>query len=128
MQLSIDDIIAIHHLYANYSHSFDFGTPDEFAAIFTEDGELETSAGVSRGHKQLAKGVSWAREHLPGIRHGTMNVIVDGEGDEAQGSSYLLVYQAVDGAITLLQSGRYQDSFRKVGGEWRFLRRVMTGD
>jgi ketosteroid isomerase-like protein len=128
MPLPANDVVAIHRVYAAYNHGFDFGTPEDFAAVWVEDGELESPLGSSRGHEKLLKGMRWSRENMVGMRHGTMNVLVDGDGDTAEGTCYLLVYQAREGGVSLLLSGRYDDVLRKDDGQWRFVRRVMTSD
>jgi hypothetical protein len=128
MPLSTDDVVAIQLLYAAYNHSFDFGTPEDFVEVWAEDGEMVSPLGSSQGHEKLQKGMRWNRENMPGVRHGTMNILIEGDGDSASGACYLMVYQVVDSAISLLLSGRYTDTLRRIDGHWVFTKRVMTSD
>lgn len=128
MALSTEDTLAVNRLYAEYNDRFDHGTTDEFVALWSVDGELVTTGGGSKGHDRLASGMVKIRERMPKMRHGTMNVIVDGDRSEATGSCYLLIYQTTDAGLTLLMSGRYQDTLRFDGARWVFVRRVMTAD
>jgi hypothetical protein len=54
-------------------------------------------------------------------------VSVDEGGRSAIARSYVVVFQEVlpDFALQAIYSGRYEDSFRKVDGEWHFAQRLI---
>lgn len=129
MPLSSEDVVAINQLYASYNHAFDYGDVIAFSdQHWTESGELHSPAGVTRGHHQLRQGMEQIRSILPRMRHGTMNVLVDGDGDHAAGSAFLLAYQGGSEGFQVLQTGRYRDDLVKVDGRWLFSRREMVSD
>ena len=46
MTLATEDILAIQKLIADYNHIVDAGDGEEFAALFTDDGSLDTGFNV----------------------------------------------------------------------------------
>jgi len=62
-----------------------------------------------------------------GNRHWSSNLVIDGDGDAATASCYMLVVDANDrGRVAVV--GRYDDELRKVDGAWRFTNRRITFD
>ena len=61
------------------------------------------------------------------MRHNATNIVIDGEGDAATGSAFLIGYIA--GADhKVITTGRYQDKLTKTADGWRFTERVYTAD
>jgi hypothetical protein len=128
MPLRPQDVVSIQRLLSNYNHILDFGTSEEFVAVWAQNGELETPVGVSRGHDDLRKVIRWNRRNTPGTRHVAHNVIASGDGVDASACSYVLVYQVGDDGVRLLMSGRYSDILHRVDGQWKFVRRILEPD
>jgi 3-phenylpropionate/cinnamic acid dioxygenase small subunit len=124
-------ITSLMYRYAECVDAADFGGIGELFA----DGEI-TNAGVPGaivGADAVASLYrSTNRVHGDGTlmtRHLTTNVLVDidEEADRATARSTFVVFQAA-GAVPLqpIVTGRYQDTFGRVDGTWRFARREMT--
>jgi hypothetical protein len=66
---------------------------------------------------------------LPPTRHVITNVIVniDETGELANARSYFHSVQLGPG-LPIVNSGRYQDRFRKTCGEWRFEQKIIRSD
>jgi hypothetical protein len=53
-------------------------------------------------------------------------VDIDPSGDRASSVSYFTVHQAVEGLpLQPICTGRYHDTFERIGGEWRFASRSV---
>ena len=96
-----------------------FGRWDELPAYFTDDCTLDY--GKLMGTHQGKDAVRGFATTLAGtgltMRHYVTNCIIDGAGDRATATTYVL---AVTGKIGSLMSttGRYEDELRKVDGTW----------
>jgi 3-phenylpropionate/cinnamic acid dioxygenase small subunit len=65
----------------------------------------------------------------PRTRHITANTLIELDGDGADARSSYVVFQGVDGfALQPIITGRYQDRFVRVDGDWRFARRQFFVD
>jgi hypothetical protein len=118
--LSIADRLALHELYARYSHAFDEGRGDEVARLFTDDGAFVregAEAVVGRGNLAALANAAAGR----GMRHVVSNILVEAGPDGARGSAYVLVL-LVDPATF----GRYDDEFALTPEGWRFRIRRFT--
>ncbi|MBS1838303.1 MAG: nuclear transport factor 2 family protein, partial [Actinobacteria bacterium] len=115
-----------------YNHVIDAGLADEWAALFVEDGTLDTGLGI------LVEGTTAARVEfaagvpliMPGSRHVVTNVRLDGDGDSAKGAGYLQLWVADEeaGGVKVLVSGIYKDALRKEDGRWKFVSRALVPD
>lgn len=121
------DLAEIHHLYAAYCYHCDRGDGERFSECFTDDAHLATGSGDRSGREAIAAFGTQVPKILPGIRHFTSNVYVEGDGDEATGGCYLIVMSTSEGPKMAL-TGKYADKLRRVDGRWRFSERVMTPD
>ncbi len=62
----------------------------------------------------------------PRTAHVITNPIVEIDGDRARVRSRFLVLQATDGLpLQAIITGRYDDAFERVAGEWRFASRHL---
>lgn len=62
----------------------------------------------------------------PRSHHVTTNLAVTIDLSTAAAQSYFTVFQATDGlTLAPVIAGRYEDTFARTGGGWRFDRRVM---
>lgn len=141
------DLEEIRQLFARYSHTLDFGDSDGFVACFTPDGLLDTSAsdvelaGIHNGPDALKKFATTSADFSAGCtRQSALNVLVDGDGERARASSFVLVTRAHDDVTnaygkpsevtrsSLDTTGMYFDELAKVDGRWLFSRRQFRYD
>ena len=125
MTLSIEDRLAILEVAARYSHAFDYGDTDAWVATFTQDGVLTNGQYAVTGAEELR---AFAAKHAQGSlngRHWTCNHVIDGDGESATHSSYLMIVRMTE-TPTVEATGIYRDSLKKVDAEWRFVRREVT--
>jgi uncharacterized protein (TIGR02246 family) len=128
MSLSADDIAEITQLYGRYAHAVDAGDGKAFAACFTPEGALRLGDGEPlAGHDAIAEFASSMPTMVPGIRHSVSNIVLDGNGEEATGAAYLLVYLS-GSETTIITTGRYRDELRRDDGSWAFASRVFLAD
>lgn len=127
MGLSTDDIVAINQLYSRYNHSIDCGDGESFAACFTTDGELDTGSGAQEGSEAIAGFAVGTHEMLPGLRHQSNNIVVEGDGETASGAAFLVAF-TVDGGYKPMITGKYTDELVRTDAGWRFSRRSFVAD
>lgn len=128
MPLTADDLAQIHQLYGTYCHSVDEGDGKAFSACFTTDGVLDAGGPPVKGAEALAGFADSIPSAVPGIRHLVGNIVVSGQGDEAEGRAYLTAYSSAGGATQVLTTGRYRDRLRRQDGRWLFSERVFAVD
>lgn len=132
MTTQTDDIVAIQQLYATYNHVIDGGRAEEWAALFVDDGTLDTGLGMfvdgtPAARAEFAAGVPLI---MPGSRHVVTNLRVVVDGDAATGAAYLQLWVTDEetGGVKVLVSGIYQDTLRREDGAWRFVTRALVPD
>lgn len=129
----------IMELMDRYGVVHDFGTPEQYADLFTDDGEIGMGKGspaIVKGRQALLQQARRDHERFaapPGpngefssiMRHVISNRVVTMTGPTtAEGSSYVvtLINDKELGPQTLSIS-RYLDKYVKTGGQWRISRR-----
>ena len=133
--------LEIMELMDRYGVVHDFGSPEEYAELFTEDGEIGTPAGATliKGREALIgqqksdlekyvapTGPNGESESF--MRHLISNqmVKITGEGT-AEGSCYVItLVRDGDNGPAILSFNRYSDRYRKVDGEWKIARREIV--
>jgi hypothetical protein len=136
-----EDRFLIMELMDRYGVVHDFGTPEQYADLFTEDGEIATGKGrpaIVKGRQALIQQAKRDHERFgapPGpdgefssiMRHVISNRVVTLTGPgSAEGSCYVttLINDKEAGPQTLSIS-RYVDKYVKTGGQWRIARREI---
>ena len=140
---SSDDRVQILNLINRYGAVHDFGRPEEYADLFTADGEISVGDGPSivKGRDALVAQAKSDHERFSGdpgpdgktssiMRHLISNAQVTLTGsDSAVGQSYVTtIVQKGDLGPAILSVGRYQDRFVKQNGEWRIAHRKIIID
>ena len=127
MPLTAEDKLEIMELAARYNFAIDRRLAEEWADVFTEDGELWG------GGKLRAAGRAGLEEHMrtaaktgESIRHWTSNTVIDGEGDKATLQMYVMAWNITGGGMVPYVMGDYDDTLVKVNGRWKFKRRHVT--
>lgn len=118
---------AIEQLLAgDYPHALDTRNFDAYAALFTDDGELTLQGNTARGRTAIKDFVA-ALPAEPRVIHPITNLSYEIDGDTATGGAYWQdIGLAADGSPAVLIAGRYEDTLRKVGGEWRIAKRNIV--
>ena len=138
-----DDRLQIYELMDRYGVVHDFGTPEEYAALFTADAEIGIGAGppVVKGHDALVAMATRDHQRFGGgltpdgktaliMRHVVSNRLVDLVGkDAARGSCYVTtLIRTPDNGLAVLSIGRYEDEYVRQGGKWRISKRRIILD
>lgn len=112
---------AIARLKYEYCYSMDTQDADAFVDLFTADAEFDvTDVMAGSGHDDLAEFIatlqSWNTETMA---HMVANPLIEITGDRATGTWYYVVFiEHEDGQLEFGQ-GRYDETYRRVDGEWR---------
>ncbi|PFG73047.1 nuclear transport factor 2 family protein [Tepidiforma thermophila] len=130
MPLSVEDQLAIQQLYARYNHAIDSGNGAAWAACFTPDGRFSSASGTFEGREQLeAFGNAFATRMK--ARHWTNNLVLDGDGETASGSCYLMLLRLAPGEqppASILVTAIYRDELVRTAEGWKFASRTVVGD
>jgi actinorhodin biosynthesis protein ActVIA len=130
--LTPQDYLEIQQLYATYSHALDKAEGDRFAATFTADGEFTRGRPAGHGSEVRTplKGIEALTRmgSVGGGRHFTANLTVTPTPDGAEGSCYLLLFDARSVPATLMETAIYDDTLVRTPQGWRFKKRVVWRD
>ena len=115
------DRVMIKDLLARYAWEIDHGTPEGFAAVFTEDGIFEVSALKLwvKGTAALTQFARSLQRTLPNVHHVMSNFVIDVSGDRARGCCELNEFMALPAEIVPNVQGWYEDEYRFDGEAWR---------
>ncbi len=130
MALTTEDQLAIQQLVARYNHAIDGGDGRAYADAFIEDGVLDAGDLVLEGRAALAAFADSFPRSVRAPRHVATNLVIDGDGDQAELRAYVQLY-VLDGDPPYQQvsaSGIYTDVLTKSDGRWRFVRRTFVND
>ena len=127
MSLSTQDSLDILQLYSRYNTAIDTGDTKTFANCFVADGKFDAGIQVMDGHEAIAGFAAGTHKALPGMRHNATNLVIDGAGDRATGSAFLIGYDTTDG-YKVIVTGRYMDELTKTNQGWKFSRRIFSPD
>ena len=119
-KLTADDRLDIQELMARYSRAIDFGRFEELPGFFTDDCTLDFGKvmGSHKGREAVKTfGTMLAGAGLT-MRHYVTNVMIEGEGDHASATTYVLAFTGPKGGSLTPTTGRYEDELRKVDGRW----------
>ncbi len=123
----LEDRDAIKELTAKYCWHVAHGEGEAVANLFSDDGVLEITGGDTapvRGREALLKfyraSVREPEAAIPFIQ----NHIIVIEGDEAHGTCGIEARFARNGE-SVTAAGYYEDRYRRVNGNWRFVQRKI---
>lgn len=131
------DVVLIEQLNTRTTYALD-GLLPNFAEVlgdcFTPDGSLTVQGAdgvllepASRGREALVK----ACKHIAnpeGVRHFSLNVMIDVDGDTAQLRAYSVVMSIKSQPRTILRTSLQADTLVRGPDGWRIAQRVMTID
>jgi ketosteroid isomerase-like protein len=120
---AIEDRTAILELTASYCHKARTGDVEAIVELFCEDGIMDAADTVVEGRDKL---LAMYREAFKGLSPlpCVHNHVVALDGDRATGICSVEIRMVQNGeAITA--AGHYEDTYRRVGSDWKFARRVL---
>jgi ketosteroid isomerase-like protein len=121
---AIEDRNAIVELTARYCHMARTRNVEGIIDLFCEDGVMQAVNVVEKGHARLLPMYREALAEL-GPMPCVHNHTVELDGDDATGCCSVEIRMVQNGeAITA--AGHYEDTFRRVGSEWKFARRNLV--
>jgi hypothetical protein len=123
------DRIEILELLNRHQIYIDLKEPERYGSLFAADGRYESPFASARGRDEIvamSRGLE-ASGFTKNNRHYTGPAMIDIDGDKATALSYFWVANYAD-KTTVLATGTYRDELRKIGGQWKIVHRVMTGD
>jgi hypothetical protein len=133
-----EDRAAIEDLQARYLFAMDFGDPDLYVTLFTEDGILDVGSGEIRGRKAIRDVIAkmpHSRTTENGLRpasgrHNISNIALKVNGDRATGRAYWFHYSNNNPERRSVFSGygHYEDDLVKVNGQWLFSKRRIYNE
>ncbi|GAA4488023.1 nuclear transport factor 2 family protein [Microbacterium panaciterrae] len=137
--MSAADRIDVATLIARIAQLADSGAPEDYIACFTADavweladaGDLPMDSQRVVGHDEILAGVHRRRRdgiQGPGshTRHDVSSIVVDVDGDRADGRSYFRYYTDTLGAPVLAGMGTYSDTFLRTAHGWKLDQRIIT--
>jgi len=115
-----------------YAQAVDRRDADALVSVFTEDGIIARPGSVWQGHEKLRGIIARLNTLYGSTLHTVRNQTAVIDGDMAQGETYCVamhILNSADGKRTRMDMGiRYQDSFVRQDGVWRFARRELIVD
>lgn len=115
-----EDEAQIRRLIADYCFYTDASDPDRLCTLFTEDFAFTGVFGDFHGHAGM-RGLHAGRgDQIRGGRHLTLNSVIEIDGDEASGRSYIVVTAVGEQGVSIVFAGGYADRYARIGGEWLF--------
>lgn len=101
------------------------GSDEFFGPMYMDDNRYRLEKRIERLESEYA----WAERPRSRLRHFVTNILVDGDGDELDARSNVLVLRnRSDDHFSDLLFGERQDELRRVDGELRLAHRVVLLD
>jgi hypothetical protein len=128
MALSVEDRLGIMEVVARYNLAADEKDVESTLLHYAEDGQIEGFYSTGRGKKAM-------RRDLPAIfegegtlkRHLAPNLLIDGDGENAQVSYVLLVVEGEERPM-VGATAWITDEMTKVDGRWLISRHLIEVD
>jgi hypothetical protein len=132
MSTLLEEKDAIRELIARYCFYIDLGQYDEWAATFAEEAVFEVS-GMFRFEgraaiREFADHIPKNAQGLPGMKHCTLNQVIEVSCERAKASCYLILVREGTPLLHVDIAGRYEDELVKRSGRWLFARRTAYFD
>jgi ketosteroid isomerase-like protein len=135
MALRAEDELAIRRLLAAYAQAVGRGDVEGWVALFTHDavwerakpaaGSVYNVAVRHEGRESLRELASSSFAEQGTVQYVSANAIIDGDGDEAAGTSTIFVIKMQDAEPSLLVVGNFADKYVRTTDGWRFRERVI---
>ena len=123
----LEDEVAIHRLINSWGPAVDTGNAEAAAALFAEDGILESDLSYLIGPAAVGAMVR-GEGHQSLIRDGSAHIpafpVIQISGDEATAIGYSRVYRHTDDGYEVWRVSANRWQFRRTGEGWRMTRRT----
>jgi SnoaL-like domain len=123
-------VLKIMDLLARVNQAFDSVDPEEFLACFTRNATLEVSGITYKGHHEL-RAFLLKSSDKPTHRHFTSNIAISpekGSGGLLRCTSCFLYVESLEGGITAIRTGIYQDELVEENECWKIASRRNVVD
>lgn len=117
---AIDQLIA-----GDYPRALDTQDWEAYADVFTADGELSLQGQSAKGRDGIIAFVSGLPDDQRVI-HIITNLSYEIDGDTATGGAYWQDIGMAGSAPGVLVAGHYEDTLRKVDGQWKIAKRAIV--
>lgn len=121
---------ALRRLVQLYARAVDRNEPELFVSLFLDSAVIEGPGFRVEGHEQIRTVPGMLVQQFRSTMHCVFNQTVTIDGDLAKGETYCIAYHRIDGEdgrpSTLDWAIRYQDSFARLGQEWRISHRLLV--
>lgn len=121
--------LALHRLAHHYCVAADHRDLELWRRLWTADAVWDAGDAehVFAGIDAICAAVQRQWQTFPVMQHGTVNHVVDLDGDLATGRSDVIVHVQLVDNTWITGGGTYTDRYEKVAGQWRIGRRKVTG-
>jgi ketosteroid isomerase-like protein len=128
MPVSLQDRLELLEIEARFDWFIDTGDIDGWVDHFTEDGVFEASYGTAHGRDELHRFMEKLESGFSkGKRHVSANHVVEGDGQEARVSGYLVVFER-EQAPHVVATGTYVNTYRRTDSGWKVAHRKLDID
>lgn len=128
---ALEDKEQIAQLLIDYGRHLDSRDLAAYAALFAADGEWVGGFGTVKGRANIQAFMEKSLGTGPnrgGSYHIMSNFVITVKGDSATAWSRWTFVTPGERGATIAQAGRYDDTFVRENGAWRFKRRVASND
>ncbi|HEY1598635.1 MAG TPA: nuclear transport factor 2 family protein [Pirellulales bacterium] len=145
---ALEDQLAIQKVVmGEYPHAMDQQRIKDYSELWAPDGifvipSLATLHGPKAIFQLMSDPNAFAQPTKPGdpprpprpeprnyqVPHMIGSLAYDVKGDTATGIAYWMETTLVDGKAAVVGSGHYEDTLRKINGEWKFEKRTVVRD
>jgi ketosteroid isomerase-like protein len=137
-----EDRALIENMSNHYMVAVDAGDIETVMKTWADDGVLDWVGGVEHGAPAIRKAMSKfgggavmgtipvGATERPRTQHQIVNHVIMVNGDRATSFAYwfALTNKTTHGQIEVLYMGHYEDELARVGGEWKFKKRVVYNE
>ena len=127
----LEDMEEIRNVLIDYGRYLDARDFAAYSRLFAKDGEWAGGLGTVQGPAAIQ---AFMEKNIPGPNRGNTyhlltNFEVEVHGDTATAwSRWTFVTPGADKKPVIAQAGRYDDTFVRENGHWKFKRRVASND
>ena len=115
--LDVRDEQAIRQVIARLNHSLDAADYPLYASFFSKDAVFNSAFGRATGQEQIAAALEQSRPFITNKRHAAVNLVINGAGDEAVVTSYLIVFERA-ASLAYVGSAINIDTMRRQDNKW----------
>jgi ketosteroid isomerase-like protein len=122
----VESELDLHRLTHDYCIGADQRDMVRWTGVWTEDACWGVSPDrIFRGIDEIRRAVEDQWRAFPRMQHGTVNHIVDINGDQATGRTDVVIFVNLRDGKWITGGGTYEDVYRRDGGRWRIARRTV---